>query len=64
MIGSRSFCPALVVVLLLLATSSHAIECDMALAFKQKDGNAKNGLTAVFRDGRLSAAFLPSPSRA
>ena len=56
--GSRRFCPALVAVLLLLATSSHAIECDMALAFKQKDGNAKNGLTAVWADAKTTSLLF------
>ena len=42
---SRTVLPAL---LALLSLSAHAVDCGMSLSFKQKDGNAKGGATAVW----------------
>lgn len=47
-------CPALHTLFaplaMLLSQPSHAVDCGMATAFQQKDGNAKGGLTAVWSD--------------
>jgi hypothetical protein len=34
----------------LLASAGHAVDCGMAPAFQQKDGNAKGGVTSVWAD--------------
>ncbi|OGB27188.1 MAG: hypothetical protein A3I66_11590 [Burkholderiales bacterium RIFCSPLOWO2_02_FULL_57_36] len=43
--------------LLALGTSAYAVECGMAEAFKQRDGNGKGGLTSVW-SGEQSSSLL------
>lgn len=42
--------PIVALWVMLLAQPGHAVDCGMAAAFKQKDGNAQGGLTAVWAD--------------
>lgn len=58
MTNTRTFCLGLIAVLAAQATSSHAIECRMALAFQQKDDNAKSGLTAVWADQQATSLMF------
>lgn len=42
--------PLVAAAAVLLAQTGHAVDCGMAQAFQQKDGNAKGGVTAVWAD--------------
>ncbi|WNB76989.1 hypothetical protein [Methylomonas koyamae] len=44
--------------LLFAAAAGHAVECGMAQAFKQPDGNAKTGFTPVWSDHDANALFF------
>ena len=42
--------PLVAAVAALLAQPGHALDCGMAPAFQQKDGNTKSGVTSVWAD--------------
>lgn len=45
-------------ILLSLGCAAQAVECGMSEAFKQRDGNAKNGSTSVWKDSSSSSLLF------